>query len=66
MDKKFDLEQAAFRLKTLHGMMDDVNADLGKNTWEEANNRLYVLLEAMEPIVNALYEFASKGGDQER
>lgn len=59
----FDLEYAAFQLKTLHGLMSEINDDADKDSWEETFNRLEVLLDAMEPIVNRLYQYHAEGGN---
>lgn len=62
MKTLFDPEQAAFQLKTLHGLMSDVNADVAVNTWREACDRMWVLLDAMEPLVDGLYRYFTEGG----
>lgn len=58
----FDPEVAAFQIKTLHGLMDEINGNVTADNFKEVTGRLLVLLNAMEPLVNGLYRYFSEGG----
>ncbi|MGM9593143.1 MAG: hypothetical protein ACI3U8_02200 [Candidatus Onthomonas sp.] len=58
----FDPEGAAFQIKTLHGLMDEINGNVTADNFEEVAARLWGLLNAMEPLVNGLHRYFSEGG----
>lgn len=53
----FDVERTASQLKILHEIMCEINGDARESTWEETNDKLWVLLDAMEPLVDGLYRY---------
>lgn len=67
LDTPFDFEQTAFQIKVLHELMYDVVGDTtaGEDT-EKIINRLWVLLDVTEPLVDGLYQYFSGGASNDR
>lgn len=66
-DTPFGLEQAAFQIKVLHELMYDVVGDTtASEELEKIINRLWVLLDVAEPLVDGLYQYFSGGASNDR
>lgn len=61
--KKDDVEWAVAKLKVLLELLIEINAGAQPNTWRESNDRIWVLTDAMEPLVDGLCEYIEGGGE---
>lgn len=61
--KKDDVEWAVTKLKVLLELLIESNAGAQPNTWRESNGRIWVLADAMEPLVDDLCEYIEGGGE---
>lgn len=65
-DTPFDPEGAVVQLQTLCDLAEEINVDARAETWENVNDRVWVLLEAMEPLIDGLYQYFSGGASNDR
>lgn len=64
-DIPLDPEGAVIRLQTLCDLAKEINTDARTETWKNVNDRVWVLLEAMEPLMDGLYQYFSGGASND-